>query len=115
MKISEILSEGQVIPFIKSHITPKYTPISKDKLSEPSTEQDNVDNKHYDIDDEFFKSAGIEPWYTRYGPGDHILYNGRLAQIVKSSPGSFVIVFDDTRKKIIIGKKDPNIDLADMY
>jgi len=60
--------------------------------------QDEIDDLMYD--------------YRNLSVGSQLLYNNRLAQIIKTPDADrYVIKFDDTGEKKIIGRKDGNIKL----
>jgi hypothetical protein len=99
MKIYEIIKEGDVLPF-KTVSKPSTKPvhIPNPNHLKHNTNQDEIDELVYR--------------YRNLGVGSQILYNNRLAQIIKAPDDHrFIIKFDDTGEKKIISKKDDALDL----
>jgi len=100
MKLIELFTEGEVIPFDSKPAIPTNKPVHKtsDKPMPGRKNQDEIDN--------------LVRRYVNLGVGSQILYNNRLAQIIKApDEHRFIISFDDTGEKKIISKKDNALDL----
>jgi len=102
MKIIEII-EGNVIPF-KKGVQPKTTP--NHDIPQP---QVPADPYHYVPQDEI---DDLLHRFINLGVGSQVLYSNRLAQIIKTpDEDRFIIKFDDTGEKKIIGRKDAKLSL----
>lgn len=99
MKLIDIFAESNIIQFKTKPRIPTNKPIHVS--SKPMPGKDN----HAEIENLIHR-------YVNLGVGDQILYNNRLAQIMKVPDNyRFVIKFDDTGEKKIIAKKDDALDL----
>lgn len=96
MKLTELFNEAEIIPFNRKPSIPTNKPVHKPMPGQKNqTEIDNLVHK-----------------YVNLGVGSQILYDNRLAQIIKvPDDHRYIIKFDDTAEKKIISKKDDALDL----
>jgi len=117
VKIIDILKEGEVIPLFGQDVTfhndhndlpdeeDNTNPYPKPFLDQLRDEVPPIRMSQDEIDDLMYE-------YRNLGVGNNILYKNRLAQIVRT-PGidRYIIQFDDTGERKIIGRKDGAISL----
>ena len=114
MKLLELFNEGEVVPFSKKAKKPENKPFH---IPKPSNDREEIDWEEELKDDPDYKPGiGLKDqddvdelvrWFVNLGPGGHALYDNRLIQIIKAPDDHrFIISFDDTHEKKIIGRWD---------